>query len=160
MCNEIKELGIDIFITSNGVYVKLGSDVIPKVPLDSGILQEVMEYARIKKHALSFYTEELNMTEVRDSRVLSSLKETLTLHDYRDQSINSPVGSFSAGEFVDEEKVKTYIYRFPHLSFNRWHPYIVNVLEQEVSKSAAIKSVVNVLWNRFIRSDCFWGWRQ
>lgn len=82
MCNEIKELGIDIFITSNGVYVKLDSDVIPKVPLDSGILQEVMEYARIKKYALSFYTEELNMTEVRDSRVLSSLKETLTLHDY------------------------------------------------------------------------------
>lgn len=143
MCNEIKELGIDIFITSNGGYVKYGSDVIHKVPLNSGILQEVMEYAHTKNHALSFYTEELNMTEVRDPRILSALKETLSLHDY--PAINPLIHQqevFLLCLFADEEMVKTYIHRFPHLSFNRWHPYIVNVLEQEVSKSAAIKSVL------------------
>lgn len=32
--------------------------------------------------------------------------------------------------------------RFPNLIFQRWHPYIVNVLHEEVSKSIAIKEVL------------------
>ncbi len=38
--------------------------------------------------------------------------------------------------------VKSYQQAFPHLIFSRWHPYIVNVLQEDVSKSAAIKNVL------------------
>lgn len=143
MCDEIRDLGIDLFVTSNGGYVKHGHDIIHKVPLDSTILQEVMAFAHTEKHALSFYTEELNMTDVRDSKILAALKETLSLHDY--PAINPLIHQqevFLLCLFADEEMTEKYIQRFPHLSFHRWHPYIVNVLHQEVSKSAAIESVL------------------
>lgn len=32
--------------------------------------------------------------------------------------------------------------RFPHYTFRRWHPYVVNVLETDVSKSQAIVKVL------------------
>ncbi|WP_075617927.1 Cof-type HAD-IIB family hydrolase [Paenisporosarcina indica] len=143
MCDEIRDLGIDTFITSNGGYVKHGNNVIHKVPLDPVILQEVVGFAQTENHGLSFYTEELNMNEVRDPRILAALKETLSLHDYpaNNPSIHHQE-VFLLCLFTDDEMAKKYIHRFPHLSFKRWHPYILNVLHREVSKSAAIKSVL------------------
>lgn len=144
MCDEIRDLGIDCFITSNGGYVKHQGNILHKVPLDSTILQEVIEFAQEENHALSFYTEGLNMTSVKDPRILSALKETLSLEDY--PSINPLIHQeevFLLCLFADEEMVKKYTHRFPDLTFKRWHPYIVNVLQQEVSKSAAIKSVLS-----------------
>jgi Cof subfamily protein (haloacid dehalogenase superfamily) len=144
MCDEIRDLGIDLFISSNGGYVTHGKDIIYKVPLDSVILQEVMAFACTEKHALSFYTEELHMTDIRDPRILSALNETLSLEDY--PAVNPLIHEqevFLLCLFADEKMTKKYIQRFPHLSFHRWHPYIVNVLHQEVSKSAAIKSVLS-----------------
>lgn len=144
MCDEIWELGIDCFITSNGGYVKHQNDILHKVPLDSGILQEVIEFAQTEKHALSFYTEGLHMTDVRGPKILSALKETLSLEDY--PSVHPLIHQeevFLLCLFADEEMVKKYRFRFPDLSFRRWHPYIVNVLHREVSKSAAIKSVLS-----------------
>lgn len=143
MCEEIRELGIELFVTSNGGYVTHGKDVIHKVPLDSVILQEVMAFAHTEQHALSFYTEELAMTNVRDPRILKALKETLSLDEY--PMLNPFIHQqevFLLCLFADEEMTDKYIQRFPHLTFRRWHPYIVNVLDQEVSKSAAIESIL------------------
>lgn len=143
MCDEIRELGIDIFITSNGGYVKHGNKVIHKVPMDSVILQEVIEFARTETHGLSFYTEKLSMNEVKEPRILAALKETLSLNEY---PTNNPLihheEVFLLCLFADDEMAKKYIHRFPHLSFKRWHPYILNVLHKEVSKSLAIESVL------------------
>ncbi|MBU9675214.1 Cof-type HAD-IIB family hydrolase [Planococcus sp. CP5-4] len=144
MCDEIRDLGIELFVTSNGGYVTHGKEVIHKVPLDSVILQEVMAFAQTEKHALSFYTEELTMTDVRDPRILAALKETLSLHEY--PMVNPLIHEkevFLLCLFADEEMTDKYIQQFPHLTFHRWHPYIVNVLDREVSKSAAIESVLD-----------------
>lgn len=144
MCDEMKELGIDVFITSNGGYVKHGDNVIHKVPLAPRILREVMEYAKQEQHALSFYTEELSMTAVKHPKILAALEETLSLTDYpfENQRIEEEE-VFLLCLFADEEMTKKYIRQFPHLSFRRWHPYILNVLDKDVSKSLAIRSVLD-----------------
>lgn len=44
--------------------------------------------------------------------------------------------------YANDETVEKYIQRFPHLTFKRWHPFVLNVLQEEVSKSLAILKVL------------------
>lgn len=143
MCNEIRELGIDTFITANGAYVKHNQEVIHKVPMDKNIIQKVLEFACIKNHGLSFYTEDFSMNGVKDTEILKALKETLSLNDYplTNQLIyNQEV--YLMCLYATDEMVEKYIREFPNLTFKRWHPYVLNVLQQEISKSLDRKSVV------------------
>jgi HAD superfamily hydrolase (TIGR01484 family) len=40
--------------------------------------------------------------------------------------------------FANNKTVEKYIQKFPHLKLKRWHPYVLNVLQEDVSKSLAI----------------------
>ncbi|MFC4411621.1 Cof-type HAD-IIB family hydrolase [Chungangia koreensis] len=144
MCKELVELGIDTFITANGGYAKHKDEVIHKIPLDKQILQEVFEFAAKENHALSFYTEEFSMNGINDSNILKALKETLSLNEY--PSTNTVVHNeevYLMCLFANDEDVQKYINRFPHLTFKRWHPYVLNVLQHDVSKSIAIQKVLD-----------------
>lgn len=143
MCKEIKELGIDTFITANGAYVKHEQIVIHKVPMDKKILQEVAEFASTENQDLSFFTEEFSMNGVKDIETLKALKETLSLNDY--PAINHLIYNqevYLMCLYADDETVEKYIKNFPHLTFKRWHPFVLNVLQEEVSKSLAIIKVL------------------
>jgi Cof subfamily protein (haloacid dehalogenase superfamily) len=139
MCKELQELGIETFITANGGYVKHKQKVIHKVPMNKNVIQEVMEFAQLENNGLSFYTEEFSMNGVTQNEILTALKETLSLDDY-------PVTNSSIHEqevflmclFANNETIEKYIHKFPHLTFKRWHPYVLNVLQEYVSKSLAI----------------------
>jgi Cof subfamily protein (haloacid dehalogenase superfamily) len=139
MCKEIEELGIETFITANGGYVKHNQNVIHKVPMDKNIIKEVIEFANSEKHGLSFYTEEFSMNGVTDNEILRALKETLSLNEY---PITNPFiykqEVFLMCLFANDETVEKYIEKFPHLTFQRWHPFVLNVLQEDVSKSLAI----------------------
>ncbi|MBM7694299.1 Cof subfamily protein (haloacid dehalogenase superfamily) [Peribacillus deserti] len=139
MCKEIQEIGIETFITANGGYVKHRHEVIHKVPMDKNIIREVMEFAEFENNGLSFYTEEYCMNGVMENDILEALKETLSLNDY--PAINRFIHEqevFLMCLFAKDETVKKYIQNFPHLTFKRWHPYVLNVLQEDVSKSLAI----------------------
>lgn len=143
MCDEIRPLGFDVFITSNGGHVKYGEHVIHKVPMNPQTLQNVIDFAERENHGLSFYTEELSMSNVQNPNILKALKETLSLNDYpriNQASIQEEV--FLLCLFADDEMVKKYIQSFPRLTFRRWHPFILNVLEEDISKSLAIRKVL------------------
>lgn len=143
MCDDIRSLGIDVFITSNGGYVKHGERVIHKVPMKPETLQSVMGFADKEKHALSFYTEELSMSKVQNPNILTAFKETLSLNDFpRINQAPFKEEVFLLCLFADDEMVKKYVQVFPTLTFRRWHPYILNVLEDDVSKSLAIQQVL------------------
>lgn len=45
--------------------------------------------------------------------------------------------------FADDVEIEKYKVQFPTIHFKRWHPNIVNVLEEDVSKSIAIKKVLD-----------------
>lgn len=139
MCSELEELGIDTFITANGGYAKHQHEVIHSVPMAKEIVKEVMEFAKLEKNGLSFYTEGFTMNGVAEEKISTALQETLSLYEYPES--NSAIHEedvFLLCLFADDEKVEKYIKRFPHLTFRRWHPYVLNVLQEDVSKSRAI----------------------
>lgn len=143
MCKEIRELGIHTFITANGGYVKHNHEVIHKVTMDPQTVQSVYEFAQTEQHGLSFYTEDFCMNGVKNPDIMTALKETLSLTDY--PSINRFIYQeeiYLLCLFAKDSHVEKYIQRFPHLTFKRWHPFVLNVLQDDVSKSLAIKKVL------------------
>ena len=143
MCNEIEELGIDTFITANGAYVKHNEKVIHKVPMDKRIVQEVVEFASVQNDALSFYSEDFSMNGIKNENILQALKETLSLNEYpyiNQQIFNHEL--FLMCLFANDNTVDRYVERFPDLTFKRWHPFILNVLQEDISKSLAIIKVL------------------
>ena len=139
MCKELKELGIETFITANGGYVKHIQEVIHKVPMDKGVIQEVMEFAKLQNNGLSYYTEEFSMNGVKEKEILTALKETLSLNEYpKTNDLIHKEDVFLLCLFANDETVERYKQKFPQLIFKRWHPYVLNVLQEDVSKSLAI----------------------
>lgn len=139
MCKELQEIGIETFITANGGYVKHIDNIIHKVPMDKSVIKEVMEFAKLEVNGLSFYTEEFSMNGVREKEILTALKETLSLNEYPENNQlihNEEV--FLLCLFANDQTVEKYIQKFPQLTFKRWHPYVLNVLQENVSKSLAI----------------------
>ena len=148
MCRELQELGIETFITANGGYVKHNEEVIHKVPMDKNIVQEVIAFANLHNNGLSFYTEEFSMNGVMETKILSALKETLSMDEYPETNrLVHHQEVFLMCLFATDETVEKYIQNFQHLTFKRWHPYVLNVLQEDVSKSLAIHKNVSVFWN-------------
>ncbi|WP_430509854.1 Cof-type HAD-IIB family hydrolase [Gottfriedia solisilvae] len=143
MCNELREIGIDTFITANGGYVKHDQHVIHKVPIDKQYIQEVIKFASIQNDGLAFFTEEFNMNGVQNPDISKALKETLSIDDYpqiNTQIIDQEV--YLTCLYANDETTEKYTRQFPHLSFIRWHPFVSNILQNDVSKSLAIRKVL------------------
>jgi len=143
MCEEIRELGIDTFITANGAYVKHKQEIIHKLPMDKTIIREVFDFAHTYNHGLSFYTENYGLNGVENIEIAKALKETLSLLHY--PAANPLIYEqevYLMCLFADEDTAQKYREQFPHLTFRRWHPFVLNVLQEEVSKSLAIIKVL------------------
>ncbi|WP_226683024.1 Cof-type HAD-IIB family hydrolase [Sutcliffiella horikoshii] len=146
MCEEIRELGIDTFITANGGYAKHLEEVVHKIPLNKKVMEEVVQFASEQNHGLSFYTEGFHMNEVEEPRISQALKETLGVLGLEDFSVmdhSKEQEVYLMCLFAAEEMMDPYKERFPHLTFRRWHPFILNVLQEDVSKSVAIMKILN-----------------
>ncbi|MFD1020932.1 Cof-type HAD-IIB family hydrolase [Thalassobacillus hwangdonensis] len=143
MCEEIRDLGIDTFITANGGYVTHKDKVLHKIPLDKQLVKEVVEFSQVENHGLSFYTEDFNMNGVKEPEISNALKETLALDEYPavDPSIHQKE-IYLLCLFGDDPTAEKYQKAFPNLTFRRWHPYVLNVLQEDVSKSVAILKVL------------------
>ncbi|OLO37822.1 HAD family hydrolase [Priestia megaterium] len=140
LCEEIRELGIDTLITANGAFTVHNEEVIHKLSMDKYVAREVFEYAASEKHGLSFYTKELSMNGI----ILKALKETLSLSDY--PQINERIYDediYLMCLYGDDKRAEQYTQRFPQLMFKRWHPFVVSVLQEEITKSVAILKVLD-----------------
>lgn len=143
MCEELREIGIETFITANGGYAKHQQTVIHKIPFNKERLIDVMNFAEKMKHGLTFYTESLYMNGVKEEAILTALNETLSLADYPStQPAILEEEVYLLCLFANDRVVDIYQQTFPYLIFKRWHPYILNVVEKEVSKYVAIKEVL------------------
>ncbi len=83
------------------------------------------------------------MNGAKDTEILKALKETLSLNDY--PAINQLIYNqevYLMCLYAADATVEKYINKFPHLTFKRWHPFVLNVLQEEVSKSLAILKVL------------------
>jgi HAD superfamily hydrolase (TIGR01484 family) len=64
MCQQLRNIGIETFITANGAYVKHQDQVVHKIPTAKEIVQAVKAFADEHKQSLSFFTEQLSMNNV------------------------------------------------------------------------------------------------
>ena len=81
-CQDLKDLGIDTFITANGAYTKHQDQLIHKIPLPKHFVRSVKEVADENKHSLSFFTEELTMNRIQNPTTFQAMSETLSLLEY------------------------------------------------------------------------------
>jgi len=144
MCHELKNLGIETFITANGAYAKHKDVVIHKMPIDKDIVRNVQVFAQQQQHCLTFFTEQLSMNGIQNPLALSAMQETLSLRDFpvRNESIIDEE-VFLICLYADEQAEKRFACQFPNILRQRWHPYIMNVLQQDVSKAIAVKAVLD-----------------
>ncbi len=82
MCEEIKNLGIDTFITANGGYATHEEAVVHQTVLDRSVVQEISLFAAEHFHGLSYLTKSLSMNGIQSEQIAQALKETLSLNEY------------------------------------------------------------------------------
>ena len=143
MCKDLEMLGIDTFITANGAYVKYQNEVIYKSVLDNLVVTEIKQFAEQNGQALSFFTESLSMNGIQNSETLQALQQTLSLKQYPkidEHIIEKEI--YLMCLYGDQHTIERYKHKFTNLTFQQWHPYIANVLQNEVSKSIAAKAVL------------------
>ncbi|MFF2178377.1 Cof-type HAD-IIB family hydrolase [Lysinibacillus sp. NPDC058147] len=144
MCQDLINIGIETFITANGAHVKYQDQVIHKIPIAKEIVHAVKAFAEDNKQSLSFFTEQLSMNNVQEQETLKAMRETLSLQEF--PVINEDISTqevYLMCLYGDEDIEKKYITNFPHLLFKRWHPYITNVLQHDISKSIAVQAVLD-----------------
>ncbi|MGX1265967.1 Cof subfamily protein (haloacid dehalogenase superfamily) [Rossellomorea marisflavi] len=143
MCGKIQDLGIETFITANGGYGTDGDEVIFQSVLSTQTVEAVSSFAMESGHGLSFYTDSFSMNGIEERRTMPALFETLGLKEYPPVVEKMEEEVFLMCLFAGDEPMHLYHKRFPELTFRRWHPFILNVLERDVSKSIAMKKVLD-----------------
>ena len=144
MCDELVEIGIDTFITANGAYVTYKGTCIHKNILSSETVRLFSQFALEQQNALTYYSDTIHMNKVQNPKVQQALYETLRLKEFPPINMQAHLYEiYLLCLFVDDVEIEKYKTQFPAIHFKRWHPYIVNVLEEEVSKSVAIKKVLD-----------------
>lgn len=148
LCSQFKELGINTFISANGAHIKCGEEVIHKSVLSSEIVHDISNFAELHGHGVSYFTEEFVMNGIAsdDERVMRSLNETLNLGAYPDKVKSLSGEVYCLCLYADEIEAQKFLERYPTLTFERFHGYVINVLEDsKVSKLTAIKKVLEYL---------------
>ncbi|MNO38466.1 putative bifunctional phosphatase/peptidyl-prolyl cis-trans isomerase [compost metagenome] len=148
LCEEFKSMGIDTFISANGALIKCKDQVIYKSMLSTETVRDISAFAELNGHGMSYFTELLTMNGMgsEDERVMKALKETLSLTQYPEKMISLPEEVYCICLYADESEAQQFLDRFPELRFERFHRYVINVLEEtKVSKSTAIQKVLDYL---------------
>ncbi|EJR39099.1 Cof-type HAD-IIB family hydrolase [Bacillus mycoides] len=148
LCSQFKELGINTFISANGAHIKCADEVIHKSVLSSGIVHDISNFAELHGHSVSYFTEEFVMNGIasKDERVIRALNETLNLERYPDKVRNLSEEIYCVCLYADEIEAQKFFERYPALTFERFHGYVMNVLEDsKVSKLTAIQKVLEHL---------------
>lgn len=148
LCKEFQDLGIDMFISANGAFIKHNESVIHKSVLSIETVRGVSDFAETHGHGISYFTELFSMNGIGsdDDRILKALKETLNLKQYPEKLRSLSEEIYCLCLYADDNEAQKFIRNFPRLRFQRFHSYVLNVLEEsEVSKSVAIKRVLEYL---------------
>ncbi|WP_433773716.1 Cof-type HAD-IIB family hydrolase [Bacillus wiedmannii] len=148
LCSQFKGLGVNTFISANGAHIKCEEDVIHKSVLSSEIVHEISSFAELHGHGVSYFTEEFAMNGIasNEERVMRALNETLNLEQYPDKIRNLSEEVYCICLYADETEAQKFIENYPMLTFDRFHSYVINVLEDSnVSKLTAIEKVLEHL---------------
>ncbi|OOZ76193.1 HAD family hydrolase [Bacillus cereus] len=148
LCSQFKELGIHTIISANGAHIKCEETVLHKSVLSSEIVHDISEFAELHGHGISYFTEDFAMNGIAsdNERVMQALSETLNLEKYPEKSRDLLEEIYCLCLYADEIEAQKFLERYPMLTFERFHNYVINVLEDsKVSKLTAIQKVLEHL---------------
>ncbi|HDR7435806.1 MULTISPECIES: Cof-type HAD-IIB family hydrolase [Bacillus] len=148
LCSQFKELGIHTIISANGAHIKCGETVIHKSVISSEIVHDILGFAELHGHGVSYFTEGFAMNGIAsdNERVIQALSETLNLEEYPEKSKDLSEEIYCLCLYADEIESQKFIKKYPMLTFDRFHGYVINVLEDsKVSKLTAIQKVLEHL---------------
>lgn len=147
MCGELEEMGIKNFISANGAYIKCEDEIIYKSVLSKETVINISEFAHENGNAVSYFTSSFTMNGLglNDPRVMQALDETLNITSYPETITSLMDEIYCICLYANRDETTKFIKRFPHLKFVRFHSYVNNVLERDVSKLTAIKQVLAYL---------------
>ncbi|MCU5377382.1 Cof-type HAD-IIB family hydrolase [Bacillus cereus] len=148
LCSQFKELGIHTIISANGAHIKCGETVLHKSVLSSEIVHDISGFAALHDHGISYFTEDFAMNGIAsdNERVMQALSETLNLEKYPEKSRDLSEEVYCLCLYADEIESQKFIEKYPMLIFDRFHSYVINVLEDnKVSKLTAIQKVLDHL---------------
>ncbi|MFA2563616.1 MULTISPECIES: Cof-type HAD-IIB family hydrolase [Bacillus] len=148
LCSQFKELGIHTIISANGAHIKCRETVLHKSVLSSEIVHDISEFAELHGHGVSYFTEGFTMNGIAsdNERVMQALSETLNLGEYPEKSKDLSEEIYCLCLYADEIESQKFIEKYPMLTFDRFHGYVINVLEDnKVSKLTAIQKVLDHL---------------
>ncbi|PKJ55004.1 Cof-type HAD-IIB family hydrolase [Bacillus sp. SN10] len=148
LCLQFKELGIHTIISANGAHIKCGETILHKSVLSSEIVHDISEFGALHGHGISYFTEDFVMNGIAsdNERVMQALSETLNLEKYPEKSRDLSEEIYCLCLYADEIEAQKFLERYPMLTFERFHNYVINVLEDsKVSKLTAIQKVLDHL---------------
>ncbi|PEX86400.1 Cof-type HAD-IIB family hydrolase [Bacillus cereus] len=148
LCSQFKGLGVNKFISANGAHIKCEETVIHKSVLSSEIVHDISGFAELHGHGISYFTEDFAMNGIasNEERVMRALNETLNLEQYPDKIRNLSEEVYCICLYADETEAQKFIENYPMLTFDRFHSYVINILEDSnVSKLTAIEKVLEHL---------------
>lgn len=148
LCSQFMKLGIHTIISANGAHIKCGETVLHKSVLSSEIVHDISRFAALHDHGISYFTEGFTMNGIAsdNEHVIQALSETLNLEKYPEKSRDLSEEIYCLCLYADETEAQKFIERYPSLTFDRFHNYVINVLEDsKVSKLTAIQKVLDHL---------------
>lgn len=122
--------------------------LIDKSVLSSEIVHDISGFAALHGHGISYFTEDFAMNGIASDseRVMQALSETLNVEKYPEKSRDLSEEVYCLCLYADEIESQKFIEKYPMLTFDRFHGYVINVLENnKVSKLTAIQKVLDHL---------------
>lgn len=144
MCHDLEELGFKTLITANGAYVRHNGSVVYGASVETAFQQQMLEMDNQQQHAMTFYCEDFYFNGIITDQLKTALHEAFMLEEVPKYLPNPAHRTHLMCLITMGKQLLPYEHAFPHITFQRWHPTIVNVLTEPVSKSRAIQEVLKI----------------
>lgn len=142
MCLNLIQLGFDTLITANGAYVRHHDDILYGANVDADFQQSILTLSKQHGQAMTFYCENFFYNGVITTELKTALHEAFMLDELPPVLPHNTYPTNLMCLIATDDQLAPYKAAFPHVTFQRWHDTIVNVLTAPVSKSRAIQEVL------------------
>lgn len=141
-----QELGIDTFVSFNGMYVEAQGEAVYENPLPIDELAALEREADALDHPIVYMKKDHMVANRKNHLIVESCIHTLQV----DLPTYNPNGhqegkTYQAMVFCIEEEEKNYLEKHNNFDYVRWHEYSMDVLAGGVNKATAIRKLVEHL---------------
>lgn len=141
-----QELDIDSFVSFNGQYVVFEGEVIYRNPLNTDVLEKLLEFSGESSHPVVFLNEQTMKSNIDFHKDIETSIASLKFpHPEKDEHFYQKHDIYQALLFNEEKDESVYVEGFPDFRFIRWHELSTDILPAGGSKAEGIKKMIERL---------------